>query len=227
MTEHGASSAGSSCFSQGRHDLADREFRQELAEDPDNPLAHAFLALCLSRAGRRTRRSARPTRRSGSSPTWRSATTSGAASLCDLDRLKEAEAAAQRGDPARPRRRRLSAACWRASRSAAGAGPRRSPPPSAGWRSTPSTPAALNLRAMALVQLGRKDEAAATLGSALADDPENALTHANQGWALLHQGDHAKALEHFREALRLDPELRMGAGRDRRGAEGPAPDLPA
>ena len=46
----------------------------------------------------------------------------------------------------------------------------------------------LNLRAMALVQLGRKDEAARTLGSALADDPENALTHANQGWAYLHQG---------------------------------------
>ena len=60
---------------------------------------------------------------------------------------------------------------------------------------------------MALVQLGRKDEAAATLGSALADDPENALTHANQGWALLHRGDHARALEHFREALRIDPEL--------------------
>ncbi|MHC5542215.1 tetratricopeptide repeat protein, partial [Singulisphaera rosea] len=43
--------------------------------------------------------------------------------------------------------------------------------------------------------------------SALADDPENALTHANQGWALLHQGNHTLALEHFREALRLDPEL--------------------
>ena len=60
---------------------------------------------------------------------------------------------------------------------------------------------------MALVQLGRKDEAQQTLGSALANDPENALTHANQGWALLHRGDHAKALEHFREALRIDPEL--------------------
>ena len=60
---------------------------------------------------------------------------------------------------------------------------------------------------MALVQLGRKDEAQETLGSALANDPENALTHANQGWALLHRGDHEKALEHFREALRIDPEL--------------------
>ena len=60
---------------------------------------------------------------------------------------------------------------------------------------------------MALVQLGRKDEADHTLGSALANDPENALTHANQGWAFLHRGDHERALEHFREALRIDPEL--------------------
>ena len=46
-----------------------------------------------------------------------------------------------------------------------------------------------------------------TLGSALANDPENALTHANQGWALLHRGNYRQALEHFREALRIDPEL--------------------
>jgi hypothetical protein len=60
---------------------------------------------------------------------------------------------------------------------------------------------------MALVQLGRKAEASATLGSALADDPENALTHANQGWAFLHQSDPDRALTHFREALRIDPEM--------------------
>jgi tetratricopeptide (TPR) repeat protein len=60
---------------------------------------------------------------------------------------------------------------------------------------------------MALVKLGRKKEAGATIEAALAKDPDNAVTHANQGWALLERGDHRKALEHFREALRLDPEL--------------------
>jgi tetratricopeptide (TPR) repeat protein len=40
---------------------------------------------------------------------------------------------------------------------------------------------------------------------ALARNPGNSLTHANQGWTLLEQGDPKKALEHFREALRLDP----------------------
>src|SRR5690349_21608657 len=38
---------------QGRYDLADRELRQELAQEPDNPLAHAFLSLCLSHRGQK------------------------------------------------------------------------------------------------------------------------------------------------------------------------------
>lgn len=63
-----------------------------------------------------------------------------------------------------------------------------------------------NLRAMALVKLGRKKEAGLTIDAALAKNPENSVTHANQGWTLLHAGDHKRALEHFRESLRLDPE---------------------
>jgi tetratricopeptide (TPR) repeat protein len=64
-----------------------------------------------------------------------------------------------------------------------------------------------NVRAMALIKLGREKEAGATIASALAKVPDNAVTHANQGWALLEQRDHRQALEHFREALRLDPNL--------------------
>ena len=63
-----------------------------------------------------------------------------------------------------------------------------------------------NLRAMALVKMGRKEEAGLTIDAALAKNPENSVTHANQGWTLLHAGDHKKALEHFRESLRLDPQ---------------------
>jgi len=62
-----------------------------------------------------------------------------------------------------------------------------------------------NLRAAALVQLGRRDEAGETMEGALARDPDNAVSHANQGWTLLHAGDPKKAMEHFRESLRLDP----------------------
>jgi hypothetical protein len=65
--------------------------------------------------------------------------------------------------------------------------------------------ACTNLRAIALVKLGRKAEAGATIEAALARNPENAITHANQGWTLLEQGEPARALEHFKEALRLEP----------------------
>jgi tetratricopeptide (TPR) repeat protein len=64
-----------------------------------------------------------------------------------------------------------------------------------------------NLRASAMKKLGRSGEAAQQLRTALERDPEDPWTHANLGWTYLEQGDHAKAEEHFREALRLDPTL--------------------
>ncbi|HEX2854433.1 MAG TPA: tetratricopeptide repeat protein [Opitutaceae bacterium] len=66
---------------------------------------------------------------------------------------------------------------------------------------------AANLRAMALVRLGRKEEATATVDYALHRAPEDAFSHANQGWNCLHRNDPRRAQDHFREALRLDPTL--------------------
>ena len=74
-----------------------------------------------------------------------------------------------------------------------------------GLKADPTHTGCTNLRAMALVKLGRREEAGATIDAALARDPDNAATHANQGWTLLHRGEARKALEHFREALRIDP----------------------
>src|SRR5688572_2340704 len=66
---------------------------------------------------------------------------------------------------------------------------------------------ATNLRAMALVRLGRKAEAMTTVDYALHRAPDDAFSHANQGWNCLHQNDPRKAQEHFKEALRLQPDL--------------------
>ena len=65
----------------------------------------------------------------------------------------------------------------------------------------------LNLRASALTHLGRHRDAAESLQGALRQSPENAWTHANQGWNLLHQGKYHESLDHFRESLRLEPDL--------------------
>ncbi len=63
----------------------------------------------------------------------------------------------------------------------------------------------LNARSTALLKLDKKEEAYATIKEALDHDPENDVTHTNIGWGLLEKGEHKKALEHFREALRINP----------------------
>jgi tetratricopeptide (TPR) repeat protein len=65
--------------------------------------------------------------------------------------------------------------------------------------------ACANVYAMALVKVGKHKKADQILSAALARNPENAVTHANQGWALLHKGEYEQGFVHFREALRLNP----------------------
>src|SRR5579883_3444342 len=68
--------------------------------------------------------------------------------------------------------------------------------------------------ALATVRYFRRHypDAGAAVEGALARDPDDAFTHANRGWAYLHEGDPKNALDHFREALRLDPELEYARG---------------
>lgn len=66
---------------------------------------------------------------------------------------------------------------------------------------------ALNVRSTVLIKLKRIDEADQTMAGALSEDPNNAYTHANYGWNLLEQGEHRKALNHFKEALAISPDM--------------------
>lgn len=193
-------------YSQGRRDLAEREFRRALGEEPDDPGAHAFLALCLSA------RDADAEALSEADEAVRLAPASGFShmvrghALLSLKRLPEAEDAAReaiRLDPEDADYRvllgnvALSRRHWEDALGAA----------DGALALDGQHIGARNLRAMALTNLGRKAEAAATLGEALAEDPEDAFSHANQGWVALHASQPDKALEHFREALRLDPTM--------------------
>ena len=65
----------------------------------------------------------------------------------------------------------------------------------------------LNVRSTALNKLKRVDDAIETMQDALEKDPENAYTHTTVGWNLLEKGRHKEAAAHFREALRLHPNL--------------------
>jgi Flp pilus assembly protein TadD len=62
----------------------------------------------------------------------------------------------------------------------------------------------LHCRAMALISLGRVDDAQELLTSALLEDPDLAQLHASIGLLLEDRGDRVRAADEFREAIRLD-----------------------
>lgn len=65
----------------------------------------------------------------------------------------------------------------------------------------------LNIRSTALLKLNKVEESFRTIEGALREDPNNAFTHANYGWGLLEKGGHKKALEHFKESLKNNPNF--------------------
>ncbi len=79
-----------------------------------------------------------------------------------------------------------------------------------GLRIDPEYSSLLNSRAEALIMLGKKDEATAAVQLALEHDPSSARSHANKGWLALYQNQTAQAIQHFRDAMRLDPTSESG-----------------
>jgi tetratricopeptide (TPR) repeat protein len=62
-----------------------------------------------------------------------------------------------------------------------------------------------SMRARALARLGRAVDARATIQGALALDPDSASTHCEGGWTHLAVGDPDRAIKHFAESVRLNP----------------------
>jgi tetratricopeptide (TPR) repeat protein len=191
-------------LAHGRPALAEEELRAALAEAPNDPAAHAHLALCLSAQEKRGAALAEAETAVALGPDLAFAHYALASVLDDLDRLRDAAARvgeAIRLDPEDANFRALLASVraqrgeWAEALAAA----------DEGLALDPEHSGCLNLRSLALVKLGRREEAATTVADALARDPEDATTHANRGWALLHEGRAKEALDHFREALRIEP----------------------
>lgn len=191
-------------FEQGRHELAEQELRQVLAQDPDDPTGHALLALILLHRENFKDATTEAQQAIHLSPDLPFAHYTLARVMHLRHRNEEALAAvheAIRLDPADADYCALLAGIhfderrWLAALEAA----------QRGLQIAPEHVGCTNLLSMALVKLGRRAEAGATIGKALSHDPENSLTHANQGWTYLESGQPKAALEHFRESLRLDP----------------------
>ncbi len=191
---------------QGRYAMAEQELRARLVQQPEDPVAHALLALCLSYQDKYEEASAEAGRAVHYGPDLAFPHYAMGSVLLRRNRFAEAEASVREAIRLDPydadhfsllagihlEQRRWSQALDAATR---------------GLELDPEHAQCKNLHAMALVKLGRKEEAGIALQGALAKDPENALSHANQGWALLHAARHKDALGHFREALRLNPDM--------------------
>jgi len=191
-------------FQQGRHEQAEQELRQALASEPHEPYAHALLALCLAQRKQWNEATTEAQQAIHLAPDFAFAHYTLASVLHDRNRFDEALVAIREALRLEPEQADFCALLsqihldlrqWPAALEAA----------ERGLQFEPDHVACTNLRAIALIRLGRKAEATATIDAALAREPDNSVTHANQGWAYLEQGNTQKALEHFREALRLDP----------------------
>lgn len=189
---------------QGRHDLAEKELRQHLVQEPNDGFGHAMLAISLLELERIEEADQAAREALGNAPDMAFAHYALARVLSARNREDEAGLAIQEAIRLEPTdadyhgmlagiefdRRRWQDALNAAER---------------GLQFDPEHTGCNNLRAMALVKLGRKSEAGATIERTLARNPDDAFSHANQGWTLLEQGRRKEAMNHFRESLRLDP----------------------
>jgi tetratricopeptide (TPR) repeat protein len=191
---------------QSRYELAEKELRLALTGDPDDPIAHGFLALCLNDRDDYAGATEEAEAAVRLAPDWSEAHAIRARVLANGNRLDEAERAVEealRLDPEDADHHALLASVRLGQKEWAGA----LEAAERGLALDAEHVRCNNYRAMALTKLGRSDEAGATMEAALARDPADAFSHANVGWNYLHQRQPKKALEHFREALRLNPTL--------------------
>ena len=193
-------------YHQDRPDQALAELRMQLLDDPEDFEAHAYAGLCLLSAKQYDQAQQHAQQSIHLAPEESFPYYTLAHILDERNRLPEAQRAieeALRLDPYEPayfaelaslhyQQRRWKEALVAADQ---------------GLAIDPEHNTCLNLRAQALIKLGDRAGAATTIGDALSRRPDDPLTHANQGWALLEKGDPKQAMIHFREALRLKPDL--------------------
>ncbi|MEM7478393.1 MAG: tetratricopeptide repeat protein [Planctomycetota bacterium] len=193
-------------FQQGRFEQAEEEIRLALVSDPDDATGHAILALCLTKRGRYKESLAESQQAIHLAPNDPFMLYVHSQVLFSQNQFKEAKRAIQNAIEMQPANSQYFAMlaqiefaleqwpkCLQASEE--------------GLALDPEDVECTNFRAMALIKLGRSSDAQDTLGGALQRAPDDALSHANMGWSSLEKNEPQQAMEHFREALRLEPDM--------------------
>jgi tetratricopeptide (TPR) repeat protein len=186
---------------------------QGLAQDPDQPYFNAFLAYCL-RMEDRDKEALEPARRAASSaPEWPFVHYVLALVHEGLGQPKLALECIGRAiqlDPMNPSHHGLQATIlfqtrkWHEAIAAC----------ELGLAIDPEHAQCRGILTAAKNQLGQHEDVEHLVSESLRLNPENAFAFANKGWSCLRQGEPKEAIRHFKEALRLEPELewaRQGA----------------
>jgi tetratricopeptide (TPR) repeat protein len=189
---------------QGNYELAERELRQVLAAQPDHASAHALLAICFSNRGENAEANQAIQQAIALSPDFAGFHYIYSGILYNQSKLAEAKAAiaeALRLDPEdADYYSRLSSIEYdqqKYTQSLKSA--------EQGLSLDAENIGCMNLRLLALMQLGQLSLAATEVEVALATAPEHPYSHAINGWIALHQNRIPEAMHSFREAMRLNP----------------------
>ncbi len=193
-------------FEQRRYDIAIRELQQGLAIDPDNASYHRLLALCFSQQKQDDSAIAEIDQAIHLDPNHSGGHYIKAGILRDQGKLKAARSAiaeALRLDPEdTDSYARLAAIQYEQNQTKEALSTA-----DQGLQLDAEHLGCMNLRVLALTQLGQLPQAEAEVQAVLAAAPENHFAHAVQGWLSLYQSRIPAALESFRTALRLQPDL--------------------
>lgn len=195
---------GKILLQQNRIEMAKKELRLELSQNPNHAYAMGLLALCHSRSKEIKESIQLVENAIGLEPNNTYLFYLQAHIYLQANRIEDAKAAANNGlliSPNEPALFQVKSSIalfqddWEGALRNA----------EIGLGLDPENVELINLRARALIQLNRKQEASSTLDYALHKSPEDPLAHTNKGWVAIENDNYDEAVTHFKEALRLSP----------------------
>lgn len=196
-------------LSQHRYEMAERELRSLLTQDPRDAVAHAMLSLCIANSVERLSEATEIAQVAvGIEPDEPLTHYALAVSYLRRNRYEECENAISESLRLDPHDADALAILGQSLLSRG----RHQDALEAAERGLSIEPDHIdcgNLRSIALERLGRGDEAIASASETLRRDPDDPMSHAAHGFTLLNNGRHQEAQVAFREALRLDPQNEM------------------
>jgi tetratricopeptide (TPR) repeat protein len=204
--EVGRLNRGADLLAEGKPEAAERLFRSALEGFADSAVAHALLAMALADQNRGREAMGSAADAIALNPRLALAHAARACALEARGLPWEAEMEGRQAlalGPTDPNRHSdLAGMVGRAGRHAEAL-----EITARGLALNPQHLPSIHCRALALVSLGRSDEAQEVLAAALLEDSDLAQLHASIGLALEDRDDRIRAAEEFREALRLDNSI--------------------